>query len=147
MKVHNTYTIVQSMTAWNSSYKESISMKCFIILALLNFGKNLKKSFIVYFQNVSPYKSRLSKMTNLYGSTNSRYQKLRWKTEPTISFWRRKTCMIAKCMLNIEINRKILAEKQLQIIKNLCRERRNLTQKHFSDMPKIGWISKMQSHI
>ena len=33
-------------------------------------------------------------------------------------------------MLNIEINRKTLAEKQLQITKNPCWERWNLTQKH-----------------
>ena len=29
---------------------------------------------------------------------------------------------ITKCMLNIEINRETLAEKQLQIMKNPCRE-------------------------
>ena len=39
-------------------------------------------------------------------------------------------------MLNIEINQKTLAEKQVQIMKIPCRETRNLTQKHFSDMPK-----------
>ena len=42
MKGHVTYTIVLTMTVWNISYKELIGMKCFIIVALLNIGENLK---------------------------------------------------------------------------------------------------------
>ena len=36
-------------------------MKCFIILALLNVGGNLKKLLIISNQNLSRYKSRLPK--------------------------------------------------------------------------------------
>ena len=44
---HYLYHIALTMTVWNSSYKELIGMKCFIILALLNVGENLKKSLII----------------------------------------------------------------------------------------------------
>ena len=57
--------------------------------------------------------------------------KIKMKAELTIGSWKRKTNAITKCILNIKINRKTLAEKQSQIIKHPCREKWNLTQKAF----------------
>ena len=59
MKGYVTYTIVPPMAVWNSSYIELIGMKYVKILILINLGKKLKKSLIILFQNLSPYKNRL----------------------------------------------------------------------------------------
>ena len=76
------------------------------------------------------------KKTNLYGWTNNVIK----SQNDSISSWKRKTNTITKCMLNIEINWKVLGEKQFQIVKNRCWKRWIPTQKHLSDMQKISWI-------
>ena len=47
MKGHVTCNIMPTMTVSNLSYKELIGMKCFIILAPMNAGKNFKKPLII----------------------------------------------------------------------------------------------------
>ena len=81
-------------------------------------------------------KQTCSKKKNLYGWTNNVIK----SQNDSISSWKRKTNTITKCMLNIEINWKVLGEKRFQIMKNHCWKWWIPTQKHLSDMQKISWI-------
>ena len=82
---------------------------------------------------MSPYKSRSSQKNKSIWMNKLTLSKIKMKNRPYHRLLKTKDQHDYQMYAKYRNQSKTLAEKQLQIIENICRERWNLTQKHFSD--------------